>query len=59
VENVRSIVNELAVARRRASLTSRSNDAILTGRVKAAFLDAADPPANAVKVRHRARRRAT
>ena len=38
VENVRSIVNELAVAGV-SSLTARSNDTILTGRVKAAFID--------------------
>lgn len=38
VENVRSIVNELAVAGV-SSLTARSNDTILTGRVKAAFVD--------------------
>ena len=49
VENVRAVVNELAVMGE-SSLTARSNDAILTGRVKAAFLDAGDPPANAVKV---------
>jgi osmotically-inducible protein OsmY len=48
VENVRSIVNELAVAGV-SSLTSRSNDAILTGRVKAAFIDGG-PPTQAVKV---------
>ncbi|MFM7532756.1 MAG: BON domain-containing protein [Rubrivivax sp.] len=48
VENVRSIVNELAVAGT-STLTSRSNDSILTGRVKAAFLDGAVPAA-AVKV---------
>lgn len=48
VENVRSIVNELAVAGV-SSLTSRSNDAILTGRVKATFVDGG-LPAQAVKV---------
>lgn len=48
VENVRSIVNELAVAGI-SSLTSRSNDAILTGRVKATFVDGS-LPAQAVKV---------
>lgn len=48
VENVRSIVNELAVAGV-SSLTARSNDAILTGRVKASFVDGG-PPAQAVKV---------
>jgi osmotically-inducible protein OsmY len=48
VENVRSIVNELAVAGV-SSLTSRSNDAILTGRVKATFVDGG-LAAQAVKV---------
>lgn len=48
VENVRSIVNELAVAGP-SSLTSRSNDAILTGRVKASFVDGG-LQAQAVKV---------
>lgn len=48
VENVRSIVNELAVAGV-SSLTARSNDAILTGRVKATFVDGG-LPAQAVKV---------
>ena len=48
VENVRSIVNELAVAGM-SSLTSRSNDTILTGRVKATFVDAG-LPAPALKV---------
>jgi osmotically-inducible protein OsmY len=48
VENVRSIVNELAVAGV-SSVTSRSNDAILTGRVKATFVDGG-LAAQAVKV---------
>jgi osmotically-inducible protein OsmY len=48
VENVRSIVNELAVAGV-SSVTSRSNAAILTGRVKATFVDGG-LAAQAVKV---------
>lgn len=49
VENVRSTVNELAIAGA-SSLTSRSNDAILTSKVKASFVDAKDIQANAFKV---------
>ena len=49
VENVRGIVNELAV-RGNSSLTQRSSDAIITGRVKAAFVDAKDLSANTFKV---------
>ncbi len=49
VENVRSIVNELAVLGN-ATLTSRSSDALVTGRVKANFVDAKDIYSNAFKV---------
>src|SRR5206468_8308849 len=49
IENVRSVVNELA-AMGNSSLTSRSNDAILSGKVKATFVDAKDLQANAFKV---------
>lgn len=49
VDNVRSIVNELAVMGV-SSLTSRSNDVILGGKVKATFVDARDLQAQAVKV---------
>lgn len=49
VENVRSVVNELAVAGA-SSLTSRSNDALLTTKVKASLVDARDLYANAFKV---------
>ncbi|MBX3603777.1 MAG: BON domain-containing protein [Piscinibacter sp.] len=49
IENVRSIVNELGVMGS-ASLTSRSNDTILTSKVKASFVDAKDLQASAVKV---------
>ena len=49
IENVRSIVNELAVSGS-ASLTSRSNDTVLTSKVKASFVDARDMLSNAFKV---------
>ena len=49
VENVRSIVNELGVLGI-TSLTSRSSDALVTGRVKASFVDAKDLYANAFRV---------
>lgn len=49
IENLRSTVNELAVMGN-SSLTARSNDAILTSKVKASFVDAKDLQANAVKV---------
>ena len=49
VDNVRSIANELAVLGA-SSLTQRSSDTLITGRVKAAMVDARDLSANAVKV---------
>ena len=49
VENVRGIVNELGVMGT-ASLTQRSSDAIITGRIKAAFVDAKDLSTNTFKV---------
>jgi osmotically-inducible protein OsmY len=49
VQNVRSAVNELQVAGA-TSLTSRSNDTILTSKVKASLLDAKDLSAKAIKV---------
>ncbi|OYU74903.1 MAG: transporter [Burkholderiales bacterium PBB5] len=49
IENVRATVNELAVMGN-ASLTARSNDAILSSKVKATFIDAKDLQANAFKV---------
>jgi osmotically-inducible protein OsmY len=49
VENVRSTVNELAVTLP-SSLSSRSNDSLLTGKVKATYVDAKDLQANAFKV---------
>jgi osmotically-inducible protein OsmY len=49
IENVRATVNELAVMGE-SSLTSRSNDALLTSKVKASFVEAKDLQANAFKV---------
>lgn len=49
VENVRAVVNELAVMGP-SSLTSRSNDTFITGRVKATFVDARDLAASAISV---------
>jgi osmotically-inducible protein OsmY len=49
IENVRSTVNDLAVMGS-SSLTARSNDTILTSKVKATFVDAKDLQATAVKV---------
>ena len=49
VDNVRTIVNELGVGPG-ATLTARSNDTVISGKVKASFVDASDLHANAVKV---------
>ncbi len=49
VENVRGVVNDLSVGAP-STLGQRSNDALVTGRVKAAFVDAKDVQANAIKV---------
>lgn len=49
VENVRSIVNELGVLGA-TSLTQRSADALVTGRIKATMIDARNVPASAFKV---------
>ena len=49
VESVRSVVNELAVMGN-TSLTARSNDTIISAKVKASFVDAKDLQATAVKV---------
>jgi osmotically-inducible protein OsmY len=49
IDNVRSVVNELAV-RETAAFSSRSSDSILTGKIKATFTDARTFPINAVKV---------
>lgn len=49
VENVRAVANELAVLGA-SSLTQRSSDALITGKVKAAMVDTKDLFANAFKV---------
>jgi osmotically-inducible protein OsmY len=49
IEGVRSTVNELAVMGA-TSMTARSNDTILTSKVKASLIDAKDLQAGAVKV---------
>lgn len=48
-ENVRFVNNELEVGPS-SGITQRSKDTYITGRVKAAFVDAKDMQANAVKV---------
>jgi osmotically-inducible protein OsmY len=48
-ENVNSVVNDLAVMPV-STLTQRSKDTVITGRVKASFVDAKDLQVNAVKV---------
>ena len=48
-ENVQTVVNDLAVMSP-SSLTQLSRDSVLTGQVKAAFLDAKDLHVNAIKV---------
>ncbi|MDD2844316.1 MAG: BON domain-containing protein [Rhodoferax sp.] len=49
VDNVQLVVNELAVLGT-TSLTQRSSDTLVTGRIKAAMVDARDIFANAYKV---------
>ena len=49
VENVREVINALEVGLV-SSLVSRSNDALLTSKVKATFVDAKDVFSNAFKV---------
>lgn len=49
VENVRSVDNELAVMPN-SSIGSRSNDTLLTTKVKATYVDAKDLQASAIKV---------
>lgn len=49
IENVKSVVNELAVSGNSSS-TSRANDLLLGTKVKASFVDAKDVFSNAVKV---------
>ena len=49
IEGARSVVNELAVMGK-TTLTARSNDAVLSARVKAGFIDAKDLQVNTIKV---------
>ena len=49
VENVRSVVNEVGVMPN-SSLSARSNDTLITGKVKASLVDAKDLTLNAFKV---------
>ncbi len=49
LDGVNSVVNELQVGGV-SNYTSRSNDALLTGEVKASFVDAKDLYANSIKV---------
>jgi len=49
LDNVRSVINELAVMPS-SSLSSRSNDTIITSKVKASYVDAKDLQSNAFKV---------
>lgn len=49
IEGVHSIVNDLEIGPV-ASFSSRSNDSLITGKVKAAFVDAKDLYANSIKV---------
>jgi osmotically-inducible protein OsmY len=49
VENVRTVVNELSVLGN-SSLGQRSNDALITGKIKAGLVDSKDLFANAFKV---------
>jgi osmotically-inducible protein OsmY len=49
IEGVVSVVNDLEVGGT-SSLTSRSNDSLITGKVKASFVDTKDLYANSIKV---------
>ena len=49
IENVRSVINELGVGAT-ASIGNRSNDTLLTSKVKASMVDAKDVQVNAYKV---------
>ncbi len=49
IEGVQSIVNDIEVAPL-SSFSSRSNDSLITGKVKASFVDAKDLYANSIKV---------
>ena len=48
-ENVKDVINDLAIGAP-SSISQRTQDTVITGQVKAAFVDAKDMQANAVKV---------
>ena len=50
VENVKLVVNELTVAGSTSTLQERSNDTLITSRVKTGLIEAKDIPSNAFKV---------
>lgn len=50
VDNVRGVVNEVVVAPFTATLSQRSADTFITGKVRASLLDAKDLQASAIKV---------
>lgn len=50
VDNVKIVVNELAVASMTSTLQQRTNDTYITGLVKASLLEAKDTPSSAFKV---------
>ena len=50
VENVRSVVNDLTVTTFSSTLSQRSNDTFITGKVRASLVDAQDISANSFKV---------
>jgi osmotically-inducible protein OsmY len=49
VDNVRTVVNEIGIASP-TTLPQRSGDVLITGKVRASYVDASDLQANAVKV---------
>ena len=49
VDNVRGVINELAVMQP-SSMTTRSSDTFITGQVRASYVDAADLQSNAFRV---------
>lgn len=50
VENVRSVVNDLTITTFSSTLSQRSNDTFITGKVRASLVDAQDISANSFKV---------
>jgi osmotically-inducible protein OsmY len=50
VENVKLVVNELTIAGSTSTLRERSNDTLITSRVKTGLIESKDLPSNAFKV---------